>query len=67
MNVAFATAWFTYSTDHQQAEPRNPGLQATHFARLTALVTTRCGDPGQAVGDRALFAWFDLFDASQAY
>jgi hypothetical protein len=47
-----ATAWFTYTTDHQQAKPPTPGLQATRFARLTALVATRCDDPGQVVCDR---------------
>src|SRR5215469_16549563 len=41
MSVAFATEWFTYTTDHQQAEPRNLGLEATRSARLTALVANR--------------------------
>jgi len=45
MNVAFATAWFTCTTDHQQAEPPNPGLHATRFAPLTALGVTGCDDP----------------------
>ena len=32
MNVAFATAWFTYTTDQRQARVPSPGLQATRFA-----------------------------------